>query len=121
MKEILESFKKSLERFGEVLAKEPSIENRDASIQRFEFTFELAWKTTQKLLREQGTVCRSPKECFQEGFKMELIVDNEAWLKMIDDRNLTVYTHNEELAQEIYGRLKDYLRLFEGLHSRIKG
>lgn len=120
MTELFESFGKSLGRFREILAKEPSVEHRDASIQRFEFTFELAWKTIQKFMREQGMVCRSPKECFQESFKMDLIQDNEKWLKMIDDRNQTVHTYNEELAEEIYGRLKDYLPLFEELFSKIK-
>jgi hypothetical protein len=27
---------------------------------------------------------------------------------MIDDRNLTVHTYNEELAQRIFSNLKDY-------------
>lgn len=118
--ELLESFESSLKRFREILGKEKSLENRDSSIKRFEFTFELAWKYVQKFLRSQGIICRSPKECFQEGFKFELIQDNEKWLKMIDDRNLTVHTYNEKLAEEISKRFRDYLELFEQLMKNLK-
>ena len=35
---------------------------RDALIPRFEFTFELGWKTMQSFLRWQGEVVPSPRE-----------------------------------------------------------
>jgi hypothetical protein len=38
---------------------------------------------------------------------------------MIEDRNLSAHTYNEKLAEDIYGRLKDYLRLLEGLKSSL--
>ncbi len=34
-------------------------------------------------------------------------------LEMVRDRNLTVHTYNEALAEEIHGRLKRYLPLMD--------
>jgi nucleotidyltransferase substrate binding protein (TIGR01987 family) len=70
MKDLFESFKKSLKRLEEVLENEKTIINRDAAIQRFEFTIELAWKCIQKYLREEQIVCQSPKSCFKEAFTL---------------------------------------------------
>ncbi len=124
MQEIFSSFKQSLERFAEILQEPETVANRDASIQRFEFTIELAWKTVQKFLREQKIICRSPKECLKEAFKFGLIEDDEVWLKMIEDRNLTVHTYDEMAAREVYYRLPNYLeplrKLRDVLQSEIK-
>ena len=120
MKEIFESFKKSLKRLEEILQKEKTVEYRDSAIQRFEFTIELAWKTVQKFLREQEIICRSPKECLQEAFKYGLLKDDPRWIKAFEDRNLTVHTYNEKLAEEIYERLNDYCPLFDDLKKEIE-
>ncbi len=114
-KEALLAFEQALARLREVLAEPPSTIARDAAIKRFEFTFELAWKATQRVLRDEGIVCRSPKGCFQEAFSLGLIEDNPLWVTMIEDRNLTVHTYQERTAQRIYERLPDYLPLFEEL------
>ena len=120
MNEVFDSFKKSLQRLDEVLKAEKTVINRDAAIQRFEFTVELAWKSIQQFLRSQKIICRSPKECLQESFKFGLVNDDSLWIKMIDDRNLTAHTYNEALAEEIYDRLPNYLPLFDSLKIKLQ-
>lgn len=44
-----------------------------------------------------------------------MIQDNPLWIRMIEDRNLTVHTYNERTAQKIYSNLKDYVALYEEL------
>lgn len=117
--EVLESFSQALTRLDEVLAKPFSLLTRDAAIKRFEFTFELAWKATQKTLRAEGILCRSPKACFQEAFALQLIQDNPLWIRMLEDRNLTVHTYNDATAQRIYDHLLDYQRLFQELLDNL--
>ncbi len=56
----LGAFERALQRFREVLAETETTVVRDAAIKRFEFTFELGWKATQRFLRAQGIVSRSP-------------------------------------------------------------
>jgi len=120
MKEIFASFQKSLKRLEEILKKEKTVENRDAAIKRFEFTVELAWKCIQRFLREQGILCRSPRECLEEAFKFGLIRDNAVWLRAFEDRNAIVHTYDEKLADEIYDHFKDYEKLFKELANALK-
>lgn len=94
--------------------------NRDSAIKRFEFTVELAWKSVQHFLRSQKIVCRSSKECLQESFKFGLVEDSPLWIKIIDDRNLTVHTYNEEVAEEVYNRLSGYLSLLQTLKNKLE-
>ncbi len=119
MKEILESFEKSFKRFEEILGEKETIANRDSAIKRFEFTFELAWKVTQKFLRTEGIICRSPKECLRAAFSFGLIEDDLCWIAMLNDRNLTVHTYNEDTADEVYHRLGQYLDLFRELKIKL--
>ncbi|MGH7821910.1 MAG: HI0074 family nucleotidyltransferase substrate-binding subunit [Candidatus Binatia bacterium] len=96
--------------------------SRDASIQRFEFCFELAWRAIQDHGRDAGLDCRSPKSCLKLAFRQGWIESEAAWLTMLDDRNLTSHTYNEATAREIYGRLREHLatlgRLAAALRSR---
>lgn len=119
--ERLEDYKKSVEKLRQILQENKTEITRDSAIKRFELCFELSWKTTSDFLRSKGIFCRAPKDSFKEAFKYGLISDNPSWIKMIEDRNLTVHTYEEELADKIYNQLNNYLYLFEELlNSLIK-
>ena len=117
---IFRSFTESIERFSEILRESKTVANRDSAIKRFELTFELAWKSAQAWVGDQGVVCRSPRDCFAQMFRLGLIADDPLWLRMIADRNLSVHTYNEKLAEEIYARLKGYSRLFGQLNASLR-
>jgi nucleotidyltransferase substrate binding protein (TIGR01987 family) len=117
---IFGSFSQSVDRLAEILQEPKTVANRDSAIKRFELTFELAWKSAKTYLANKGLVCRSPRDCLAEAFRLGLIADDPLWLKMIDDRNLSVHTYNEKLADEIYGRLKEYLLLFGKLSESLR-
>lgn len=121
MKELFDSFEKSVQRFEEILKEEKSIKNRDSAIKRFEFTVELAWKCAQKFLRDQEIICRSPKECLKEAFKFGLVEDDPRWIEALEDRNLTVHTYDESTADDVYLRLSNYLEIFNFLKDKLKG
>lgn len=76
---------------------------RDALIQRFEFTFELAWKTTTEILKEQGMASpfHSPKSVFKTAYEVGFIEDENVWVKILEDRNFMSHTYNLELAVRI--------------------
>jgi len=116
----IDSYKKALPKLKEIL-NEPETEiNRDAAIKRFEFTYELAWKSLRDFLRNEGVICLSPKNCFREAFKYGIIEDNPLWFRMIEDRNLTVHTYDEEIAKRIYKNIKDYIPLFEEILTGVQ-
>lgn len=95
---------------------EPSKVERDAAIQRFEYTFEACWRAAQRyLIVIEGLTVGSPKGCIRASREVGLLGDQEsgAALVMVDDRNLTVHTYNEKLANRIYGRLGDYTQILD--------
>lgn len=109
----------ALGRLAEVLNTPQNDIARDAAIQRFEFCFELAWKSIQEKAREEGLDCQSPKSCLQLAFKNGWLDDEQGWLAMLQDRNQTTHTYDEALAQAVFGRLSNYLPLFRGLLSKL--
>lgn len=89
----------------------PSDLERDAVIQRFEFTFEAVWKTAKSYLAVvEGIEAASPKGVIRACREVGILDESDAVLalNMVDDRNLTVHTYNEPLAVAIYSRILDY-------------
>ena len=109
---------RALAKFHELAYRQDLTEiERDALIQRFEFTFELVWKCAKEYLYVQdGIDAASPKKvirsCRDIGILSES--DTELALKMVDDRNLTIRTYNESFIKKLISRLPDYDRI---LHS----
>lgn len=117
MTERLQIARRALETLRELpLEGKVSDVERDAAIQRFEYTFEAVWKAAQLHLREQeGVEAGSPKGVARAGLQVGLLDEGQtmAALEMVDDRNLTVHTYNEKLAQVIFSRLGGYARLMD--------
>lgn len=70
----------------------------------------------------EGIICNSPKSCFREAFTLGLLIEEETvkFLEMTDDRNMTSHTYKEEVSRIIYGRMKGYTELMEGLMRNIE-
>lgn len=93
----------------------------DATIQRFEFTFELAWKLMKAVLEYEGIETTSPRSSIREAWKQHLINDAEKWLDMQVKSNLSFHTYNEETAQGIYRHIKeDYIGLLQALDQEVR-
>lgn len=79
---------------------------RDGVIQRFEFSCELAWKTTREYLIDQGfKEVNSPKAVMREAFAYKIIDDEQGWISLLNDRNLTAHVYDETAAADIYTRI----------------
>jgi nucleotidyltransferase substrate binding protein (TIGR01987 family) len=116
----LRALEVALGRLNEALEAPETGLTRDASIQRFEFSFELAWRAIQDRAREVGLDCRSPKGCLKLAFQQGWIDEEGAWLAMLDDRNLTSHTYNESTAVEIYKRLRSHLTALRRLGVALR-
>jgi nucleotidyltransferase substrate binding protein (TIGR01987 family) len=91
-------------------------------IQAFEFTHELAWNTLKDFLEARGTVVKiyGSRDATREAFAAELIVNGEAWMKMIEHRNETSHTYNQRIAAAIVEAiLTCYVTEFEGFQRRF--
>jgi nucleotidyltransferase substrate binding protein (TIGR01987 family) len=106
LKQLFDDLGRSLDRLGEALTiPEDEPLAIDGTIQRFEFTFDLFWKAVRRLLARQGIEANSPKAVLQQAYRLGWLDDEQAWLDMLNDRNLTSHTYREPLALEIYRRL----------------
>lgn len=113
---------KALKSLGEILKEPYSDHVRDASIKRFEYSFETFYKLVKEYIKEkEGGVCNFPKSCFKEVFSANLCSEEEtiSLLKMTDDRNETVHTYKEEKIKEIYSRIKGYYELMDSILQRV--
>ncbi|OPJ63938.1 nucleotidyltransferase substrate binding protein [Clostridium oryzae] len=94
---------------------------RDGLIQRFEFTFELAWKTLKEMFEDEGLIgLNSPKSVLKEAFSSGIIEDEKLWLNMLVDRNTTSHIYSEDTAVLISKNIKErYTEAFEKLRDKI--
>ncbi|OGI00391.1 MAG: hypothetical protein A2Y25_02250 [Candidatus Melainabacteria bacterium GWF2_37_15] len=92
-----------------------------ALIQAFEFNFELSWNLVKDFLEYEGIIVKFPRDTIKEGYQANIIVNGEIWIEMIEDRNLTSHTYNEEQAKKIIDKvINTYLSEFEKLCSYFK-
>ena len=71
----------------------PVAEPRDVSgiIKDFELAYELSWKTLKAFLASKGEQSGAPKDVLSKAYRDGYLDDEQAWLAMIDDRNLSVH------------------------------
>ncbi len=79
----------------------------DGAIQRFEFVFELNWKTLKHMLEAEGVAAATPRAVIREAYMAQWIDNEPAWLQMLSDRNDTSHTYNEATAQRIYENIRN--------------
>lgn len=92
-------FNRALDRLHEVVALDESDIIRDSLIQRFEFTYELAWKCMFYWLRAEGEqVPEMQKPIIAAAFRCELIGNPQAWEEIKKQRDQTSHTYNEASA-----------------------
>lgn len=97
-----ELFEKALDRLGEVLAMDETDVVRDSIIQRFEFTFEMAWKTLFRFLTDKGErIAAKAWDVLPVAFESLLIEDAETWDRMRSYRNESSHEYKLSKAIEI--------------------
>ena len=117
--EQIKQLKNAIARFSEVLELPETDVNRDATIQRFEFTFELAWKTIKAIAIKDGLEVVSPADTIRVGNQMRLIDNVEAWLNFLDVRNTTSHVYDELMAKDAYLKIKPFLPFAKSLLESI--
>ena len=115
-------FEKSLHRLKEALAQPEDDFIRDSVIQRFEFTFETAWKAMYRWLRARGNdIDEEAAAAIPEAFGKRLIADESGWGQMRKFRNKTSHTYDESKAIEVAAFVRaDAVKLFDLLLAELK-
>ena len=116
----LKSFEKALLQLGDALEESESLIVRDACLQRFEFSYELLWKTLKIFLEEiHGVRAVSPRQVFKEAFALSIIDEELTFVEMIESRNPLSHTYNEEQAAKIYVKCADYLKAMNSVLAQL--
>lgn len=121
-----DNFKRAFARLSEAsaLAKERALSDleRQGLIQAFEFTHELAWNTLKDFLTARGSSDKlyGSRDATRAGYAAELIEDGEAWMKMIEHRNESSHTYNDNVAEKIMAAVQAlYVPAFEAFQHRF--
>lgn len=96
---------------------------KEGIVQRFEYTFELGWKTLKDYLEYMGTKLEqfTPRYIIKQAFAANIISDGQVWIDMIEHRNLMSHTYNPETFKKAVAAIvKSYLPAFENLYSFLK-
>jgi nucleotidyltransferase substrate binding protein (TIGR01987 family) len=86
---------------------------REGIIQRFEYTFELAWKTLKDYLEFSGVMLSEAtprkviKECASSGIFAEAKIIPEVFMDMMLSRNALSHTYDFEQFKQIAAKVKE--------------
>ena len=96
---------------------------KEGIIQRFEYTFELAWKTLKDYLEFSGIIIEeaTPRKVIKQAFKADIIKDGQLWIDMLTERNKLSHTYNPQTFYRAFELIKnEYLNLFDKLYMFFK-
>ncbi len=122
-KQRFENFKKAFSQFD--LAVASNTQDRLAQeglIQRFEYTFELAWKCLQDILQERGyDSIRGPKPVLEQSFQDGLLSDGVIWMEMLRARNEASHLYDEKVFREIYSKARnEFLKPLRDFKNKLE-
>ncbi len=121
-KQRFSNYKKALANLQKFVDKgELSELEKQGLIKAFEYTYELAWNTMKDFLTYQGqTEIYGSRDSLRMAFSTGLIEDGEGWMDMLQSRNKTSHTYNEDTAEEIANAiLTRYYPLFKKFEQKM--
>ena len=94
---------------------------KEGSIQRFEYTFELAWKTMKDYLEANGIITKLPSEALKEAFNYDIINNGLIWSDMLEDRNAMSHEYTEKKFNKIFDNISNkYIDELTNLYNYFK-
>jgi nucleotidyltransferase substrate binding protein (TIGR01987 family) len=117
------NYRKALGQLKKFIDKDEDLSDleKQGLVKAFEYTYELAWTTMKDFLefRGQRDIFGS-RDATRKAFELGLIEEGESWMDMLQSRNLTSHTYNEEVAEEICRAVVSvYFPLFCRLEERL--
>jgi len=90
-------------------------------IQGFEYTHELAWKVLKDFMEDQSpTPIYGSKDAVRYSFRAGLLDHGDDWMKMIESRNETSHTYDDETKDKVVKAiLESYYPEFLALKERL--
>ncbi|MFN2425598.1 MAG: nucleotidyltransferase substrate binding protein [Candidatus Binatia bacterium] len=95
---------------------------KEGVIQRFEYSFELAWKTAKDFLEYGGLVIAplTPRQVIKEAFAAKVITDGQTWIDMLDHRSLLSHSYDFSVFDKAVNAIANrYLPAMQDLHHYL--
>ena len=94
---------------------------REGLVRRFEYTFELAWKVLQDLLRYKGyDFVSGPNGTLRMAFADGLISNHDEWWQMAKARNTLSHVYSDDEAEIVLNQIfSQYAPLLKSLDSKL--
>ncbi|MEK7543899.1 MAG: HI0074 family nucleotidyltransferase substrate-binding subunit [Patescibacteria group bacterium] len=93
---------------------------KDGAIQRFEFVFELVWKTLKDYAEDTGRMdAASPKDAFRVAADLGVIEDPLPWFEFLKYRNEATHLYDEQKADEVFRQIGAFVTAVENLIAKI--
>lgn len=107
--ESYKTFKKAYLKLKEFVETDNGSEkDRGAIINAYQYTFELLWKTLQKYMQQLEMLDElGPGNVIRTAFQYNIIDNGSIYMSMLKNRNLITHTYKEDVAEEIYTRIKE--------------
>lgn len=127
-KRALAQFTKAIEIFGDIRHVRVDIEQlelmKEGLIQRFEFTYELAWNVLKDWIEQEmpgNFQLLGSKTTLRAAFKVGLIEDEKTWLDMVASRQASSHTYEQKIADDVFEKaMIDYLPVFLKLQAKME-
>ena len=122
-KQRMENLLKAYKRLSEVVSRYPQLSEieKEGMIQRFEYTFELAWKTLKDYLESKGDIEKFPRDVIKRSFEAELITNGELWLEMLENRNMLSHAYDEAIFNIVVEKISgNYYNAIDSMVSNFK-
>lgn len=98
----------------------PSDLERDGLIQRFEYSLELCWKMSKKILYENGIEVDAPKSIFRELANLDWIDSAEIWMEFIQARNKASHIYHKEIAEQVFSVIPAFIEHAKNLIKTLE-
>ncbi len=95
---------------------------QEGIIQRFEYTWELAWKLLKDYLEYNGInlATITPSATIKAAFAAKIIANGEGWMQALDARNKMSHTYDFKVFSQIITDIEqNYLHLFDQLYMKL--
>ena len=118
----LQSFEKAFNRLEQAVRIEKYTPLELAGLVKiFELTWDLAWKTLKDILEHAGHEITGPRDAIKQGFKNGLLESGDAWLDLLESRNLMAHIYDESKSAEIVQTIrKKYFEMLQTLLRTLK-
>ncbi len=124
---LLGHFDWNIKRLEEILKQEKSDYFRDAALQRFGFTFDMALKSLAAMAEAKGQPCFTATECFERASTLGWLEQTDDWRDLVNSceemkkilKGQTPAEQAKALADTIYAKLNNHRAIFQKLYHNL--